>query len=68
MAKPRTRKQTTPVPPAAHETAATAIATGAIAQRAYALFLARGGKHGHDLDDWLRAERELKEAPASVGV
>ena len=34
----------------------------AIARRAYELFLARGEEHGHDLDDWLQAERELAEA------
>ena len=28
-------------------------------QRAYALFLARGGGPGRDLEDWLQAEREL---------
>jgi hypothetical protein len=30
-----------------------------IAHRAYDLYLARGGEHGHDLDDWLHAEHEL---------
>jgi DUF2934 family protein len=30
-----------------------------IAQRAYEIFLARGGEPGHDLDDWLQAELEL---------
>jgi len=30
-----------------------------IAQRAYEIFLARGGGPGHDLDDWLQAESEL---------
>ena len=30
-----------------------------IAERAYFYFLQRGGEHGHDLDDWLRAEREI---------
>ena len=34
----------------------------AIARRAYELFLARGAEHGHDLDDWLQAEREFAEA------
>ena len=29
--------------------------------RAYAIHLERGGKQGHDLDDWLRAEQELKQ-------
>lgn len=30
-----------------------------IRQRAYELYQERGGKHGHDLDDWLKAEGEL---------
>jgi len=32
----------------------------AIAKRAHEIYLARGGSHGCDLDDWLQAERELK--------
>jgi hypothetical protein len=32
-----------------------------IARQAYWLFLERGCVHGHDLDDWLTAERELLE-------
>jgi hypothetical protein len=36
--------------------------TEAIAARAYELFLERGAEHGHNLDDWLRAERELLDA------
>ena len=36
--------------------------TEAIAERAYELFLARGAEPGHDLDDWLRAEREILDA------
>jgi hypothetical protein len=31
-----------------------------IARRAYEIFLARGGTHGHHEDDWFQAERELK--------
>jgi len=31
-----------------------------IAQRAYELFLARGGEPGHDVEDWLEAERQLQ--------
>ena len=42
--------------------------TEAIARRAYELFLARGEQHGHDLDDWLRAERELAEAARTPPV
>ncbi len=30
-----------------------------IAQRAFEIFQARGGTHGQDFDDWLRAEQEL---------
>jgi hypothetical protein len=32
-----------------------------IAQRAFELFLARGGEHGRHEEDWLRAEREIRE-------
>ncbi len=39
--------------------------TEAIANRAYELFLARGGQHGHDLDDWLQAEQELLDTMRS---
>jgi len=35
---------------------------GDIARRAYELYVQRGGEHGHDVDDWLRAERELRGA------
>ena len=30
-----------------------------VQQRAYELFLARGQEPGHELDDWIQAEREL---------
>lgn len=39
----------------------------AIARRAYELFEARGRKHGHDWEDWLRAESELLR-PVSVTI
>jgi hypothetical protein len=29
--------------------------------RAYELYEARGRKHGHELDDWLRAKDEIRE-------
>ncbi len=32
-----------------------------IEHRAYQLYLERGGDSGHDFEDWLQAERELKE-------
>jgi hypothetical protein len=34
--------------------------TEQIARRAYEIFLARGGEHGHDQEDWAQAERELR--------
>jgi hypothetical protein len=38
----------------------------AIAVRAHQVFLERGGTHGHDLQDWLVAKRQLfnsRQAP-----
>lgn len=32
-----------------------------IAQRAYERFIERGYQHGHDVEDWLHAERELTQ-------
>lgn len=32
-----------------------------IRQRAYEIFLARGGDHGNEQADWEQAERELRE-------
>jgi hypothetical protein len=40
-------------------TSRRARTTEEVAQRAYELWLKRGGQHGSDQDDWLRAEREL---------
>jgi Protein of unknown function (DUF2934) len=40
----------------------------AIERRAFELFLARGGRHGHDLDDWLQAEREFLGTARTGGV
>jgi hypothetical protein len=33
-----------------------------IAHRAFELYCERGCQHGHDLDDWLQAERELRDS------
>ncbi|MCC6750565.1 MAG: DUF2934 domain-containing protein [Deltaproteobacteria bacterium] len=33
-----------------------------VAVRAYELYLGRGGAHGCDVEDWLQAERELRDA------
>jgi Protein of unknown function (DUF2934) len=36
------------------------ITKDAVARRAYELFLARGRAEGHDVEDWLEAERQLE--------
>ena len=45
------------------ETAKTHVVTHVpaddISRRAYKLFQARGGEHGHDVEDWFAAEAEL---------
>jgi DUF2934 family protein len=38
-----------------------------IARCAYDLYLTRGCEPGHDVDDWLQAERDLRDA-ANVAV
>lgn len=39
-----------------------------IARRAYGLYEERGSAPGHDMDDWLRAERELRPALSSTAA
>jgi hypothetical protein len=39
-----------------------------IRSRAYGLYEQRGGADGHDWDDWLRAERELRSEHAEEPV
>ena len=38
----------------------TQVGDSDIAARAYDLYLARDRANGHDVDDWLQAERELQ--------
>ena len=44
-----------------HSTVRRSPLTDDIALRAYHLYLGRGATHGHDLDDWLEAERQVLE-------
>jgi len=37
-----------------------------IARRAYELYVWRGREDGHDLDDWLQAEAEIKGEATKV--
>jgi Protein of unknown function (DUF2934) len=39
---------------------------GRIRERAYQLYLKRGGQSGHALDDWLEAEAEILRAEAEI--
>jgi hypothetical protein len=31
-----------------------------IANRAFEIYVSRGGEHGHDVGDWFEAERQLR--------
>jgi hypothetical protein len=37
-----------------------------VACRAHELYLRRGREHGKDVEDWLKAERELRDKPAGA--
>ena len=43
-----------------HPSEKTSSEENEIRARAYELFQERGGEHGHDAEDWLRAEREIQ--------
>jgi Protein of unknown function (DUF2934) len=52
---PRTSRE------AASSTASSGPNEDDIRRRAYQRYLERGGSDGQDFDDWLQAERELKQ-------
>ena len=56
-AESRTKPVVIPEPPSFEEE---------IRQRAYELFEARGGEEGHELEDWLRAEEEIKGSKSNA--
>jgi hypothetical protein len=58
MAKSR-RKDYEALPTAENATTSH-VEPDRVKQRAYELYLARGGSDGRDMDDWLNAERELE--------
>lgn len=53
----RDRAATRAAPPATRKSRPT---REEIARRAYELYVARGGTPGSDIEDWLKAERELR--------
>ncbi|MBL9017306.1 MAG: DUF2934 domain-containing protein [Myxococcales bacterium] len=54
------KRETTSAPKRSQRDRAVEIAPHDVARRAYAKFLERGGEHGHDVQDWLEAEAELR--------
>jgi Protein of unknown function (DUF2934) len=38
----------------------------AIARRAYDIYVQRGGQNGQDVEDWLKAEKEISSKPADA--
>ena len=44
------------------------VSAADIAERAYGFYLERGRADGFDREDWLRAERELKDPGANAGT
>ena len=62
MAKTRRRQEADDAGPQfSSDTTAATMDRERVAQRAYELYLARGGADGQDIDDWLCAERELSD-------
>jgi outer membrane protein TolC len=57
----KTKRKDNGAPQNGGDTMPAAIDRDQCAQRAYELYLARGAADGRDLDDWLTAERELRE-------
>jgi hypothetical protein len=55
----RAERVTAPKVLRARPAAAKELAADEVARRAYEHFVARGYQHGHDVEDWLRAEAEL---------
>jgi hypothetical protein len=74
MAKSVNKKTDSAITPAADRSSLRSLAQHPssnvtehdIARRAYDLYLARDREHGHDVDDWLQAERELRKTGRST--
>jgi hypothetical protein len=39
-----------------------------IARQAHELYVQRGGEHGKDVEDWVKAEKELRDEPVVAQV
>jgi hypothetical protein len=56
------RERTSGPPPVSKQIRLSSERQQEIAMRAYELYAAHGYRQGHDLDDWLEAEREIDRA------
>ena len=62
--RPKTeRKKRTTTVPRDRSNDSPRVSETDIAVRAFSYYCERGFQHGADLEDWLRAERELRTAP-----
>jgi hypothetical protein len=58
--RPKTvRKPRAAAPPTSRANGSTRVSESDIAARAFSYYCERGFQHGSDVEDWLRAEREL---------
>jgi DUF2934 family protein len=62
MSSARARRQEAQTQP---DPAQSRLDADRIAQRAYERYEARGREDGHDMEDWLEAERELQQSVSS---
>ena len=66
--RPKTeRKKRTAAVPRDRSNDSPRVSETDIAARAFSYYCERGFQHGADLEDWLRAERELSTAPKAGG-
>jgi len=56
---PMIKTEAVPVKPVKEASTTHKPSSEEIAVRAHQIFTERGGEPGHDVEDWLRAEREL---------
>ena len=64
----RSRKSPSTLAPKSDKPAVLIPIEQQIQQRAYELYEQRGRTDGHDLDDWLQAEREIKGTQANAAA
>ena len=66
--RPRTKHDTTPAHDLRNPSLPAAVTDSDTARRAYELYEQRVCQHGRDLNDWLLAENELRDAATSTAA